>query len=114
MRAFRILLVGFIAAITGYTGVVISKHGWNLFPSFFGDMKDMSWSGQFNSDFMCFLTLSALWVAWRHRFSPVGLVLGVVAFFGGIMFIAPYLLITGFKAGGDIRIVLLGKDRAKS
>jgi hypothetical protein len=114
MRSFRILLVGFMIAITGYTGKVISKHGWNLFPSFFGDMKEMSWSGQFNSDFMCFLAISGLWVAWRHRFSPVGLVLGVVAFFGGIMFLAPYLLIAGFRADGDMKIVLLGKDRATS
>lgn len=111
MAAFRILLVVFIVAIIGYTGVVVSKHGWNLLPIFFGDIAAMTWPGQFNFDFLCFLILSGLWIAWRHHFSPIGLVLGAIGFFGGIMFIAPYLLIAGFRANGDVKILFLGKCR---
>jgi hypothetical protein len=114
MGAFRILLAIFIIAIISFTGVVISNHGWNLLPIFFGDIAAMTWPGQFNFDFMCFLILSGLWLAWRHHFSVGGIALGVVGVFGGIMLLASYLLIAGYKANGDVKILLLGKARAKS
>ena len=62
----------------------IRVNDWNLFPDFFGDMSELTWPGQFNLDFMGFLSLAALWLAWRHEFSPMGLLLGVIGFFGGI------------------------------
>ena len=114
MTAFRILLVIFIIAIMSFTGVVVFNHGWNLLPIFFGDMAAMTWPGQFNFDFMCFLTLSGLWLAWRHHFSMGGLVLGVFGLFGGIMLLAPYLLIASYKANGDFKVLLLGKVRAEN
>lgn len=114
MGAFRILLGILIIGIISYTGIVISNHGWNLLPIFFGDMAAMTWSGQFNFDFMCFLILSGLWLAWRHQFTLGGLALGVLGLFGGIMVLAPYLLIASFKANGDIKTLLLGKVRADS
>ena len=80
MSAFRILLAIVIISIIGFTGIVIFNHGWNLLPIFFGDMEAMTWPGQFNFDFMCFLVLSALWLAWRHHFPPGGLALGVLGF----------------------------------
>ena len=58
MGAFRILLALFIVAIISFTGVVIANHGWNLLPIFFGDIAAMTWPGQFNFDFLCFLILS--------------------------------------------------------
>ena len=114
MGAFRILLVVFIVAITSFTGVVISNHGWNLLPIFFGDIAAMTWPGQFNFDFLCLLILSGIWLAWRHHFSLGGLVLGVLGLFGGIMFLAPYLLIASFRANGDMKILFLGEARAYS
>jgi hypothetical protein len=114
MSAFRILLTIITIGIISYTGIVGFNHGWNLLPIFFGDMVAMTWAGQFNFDFMCFLTLSGLWLAWRHHFSLGGFVLGVLGFFGGIMVLAPYLLIASYKANGDIKILLLGKVRANS
>ncbi|SHJ59818.1 hypothetical protein SAMN02745216_01932 [Desulfatibacillum alkenivorans DSM 16219] len=111
MTVFRILLGIFTIAILLFTGLVIQNHGWNLFPVFFGDIAAMTWAGQFNFDFMCFLTLSGLWLAWRHRFSMVGIILGIMGFFGGIMFLAPYLLIMSFKSNGDMNELLLGDYR---
>jgi hypothetical protein len=112
MSAFRFYLVILIVGIVGYTGVVFFNHGWNLFPVFFGDMAAMTWAGQFNFDFMCMLSLSGLWLAWRHHFTPVGLALGMLGFFGGIMFLAPYLLFASIKANGDMKELLLGQERA--
>lgn len=112
MVAFRVLLVVIFAAICGYTLVVIANHGTGLFEVFFGDIALMGWPGQFNFDFMGFLVLSGLWLAWRHHFSPAGLALGVLGFFGGAPVLTAYLFITSFYANGDIRELLLGRQRA--
>ena len=106
--AFRILLAVMSTGIFCYTGIVGFNHGWNLLPIFFGDMVSMNWPGQFNVDFMFLLMFSGLWLAWRHRFSPRGIVIGILGLFGGTMFLAPYLLYASIKADGDIKKVLLG------
>jgi hypothetical protein len=61
---------------------------------------------------MSFLTLSALWLAWRHHFSPLGILFGVLGFFGGGLFFSAYLFLASFSAGGDVKELLLGKYRA--
>ena len=107
MLILRTVLVVHLAVLTGYTIVVIQNHGMNLLPVFFGDMAAMAWPGQFNLDFMGFLVLSALWTAWRNGFSALGLVLAVIAFFGGMAFLSVYMLI--LSLGTDsIRDILLG------
>lgn len=112
MLLFRLFLALFLVTLVGYTSIVIANHGWSLLPVFFGDIAKMGWPGQFNLDFMGFLTLSALWTAWRHNFAPVGLALGLVAAFGGMGFLTIYLLIESFRAKGDVRALLLGPARA--
>jgi hypothetical protein len=114
MTAFRIFLAVIFIGILIITGIVGLNHGWNLLPIFFGDMAAMTWPGQFNSDFMCFLMLSGLWLAWRHHFSPGGLLLGLVGVFGGIMILAPYLFFASYRANGDMKVLLLGRARANS
>lgn len=101
-----------IINILVYTGITGMNHGWNLAPIFFSDIAAMTWPGQFNMDFMSFLILSGAWTMWRNQYSPVGLVLSVFAFFGGIMFLAPYLLILSFQTNGDMKEIMLGKQRA--
>ena len=112
MTLFRIYLVLVLVCLTGYTLMVGSNHGWNLLPIFFSNIKEMAWSGQFNLDFTTFLSLSGLWVAWRHQFSARAIILGVIAFFCGMMFLAPYLLYASVQAGGNAKVLLLGKERA--
>jgi hypothetical protein len=111
MSAFRLLLVLMLAVLTVYTAIVISRHGIDLMSVFFGDIARMGWPGQFNVDFTGFLMLSALWTAWRHHFSPAGLGLAVLAFFGGMMFLTIYLLIASMQVKGDVRALLLGTRR---
>lgn len=108
MRSFQVLLVGLWLALAIYTGLVVSQHGLNLLPIFFGDMAKLAWPGQFNLDFLCLLTLSALWTAWRNAWSPPGLLLAVVAFFGGAGFLLAYLLFLTIQTRGDVAQVLLG------
>jgi len=112
MTVFRVYLVIALACLTAYTLLVGANHGWNLLPIFFSNIAEQTWSGQFNLDFLTFLGLSGIWVAWRHQFTGAAIALGVIAFFGGMMFLAPYLLWASAQAGGDARILLLGKERA--
>jgi len=113
MAVFRAYLVVVLACLAVYTLVVGGTHGWNLLPFFSSNIADMTWTGQFNVDFMTFLALAGIWVAWRHRFSGAGIALGIVAFFGGMLFLAPYLLWASAQTPGDPNVLLLGRERAR-
>lgn len=114
MALFRAYLLAITLGLVTYTMLVGMEHGWNLLPIFFGNIVEMSWQGQFNLDFMSFLSLSAIWVAWRHQFSGSGIVLGILAFFGGMLFLAAYLLWASGQASDNTKVLLLGRERAKS
>jgi len=112
MGAFRILLVTIFVCISGYTSVVVTNHGFGLVQVFFSDIARIGWAGQFNVDFMSLLALSALWLAWRHHFSAFGIVLGLLGFFGGGLFLSAYLFLASISSKGDMKELLLGKERA--
>lgn len=112
MNLFRAFLALIFLAIASYTAAVAADHGMNLFPVFFGDIAKLGWPGQFNLDFLCMLSLSGLWVAWRHEFSGAGILLGILALNGGALFLSVYLLVVIGQAAGDMREVLLGRARA--
>jgi len=112
MILFRVSLIAIISVVGVYTAIVIANHGIGLYAVFFGDMAEMTWRGQFNLDFLCFLILSGIWVAWRHEFSAAGLVLGFAAFNLGAAFLAGYLLIESYRTKGKGAAILLGSARA--
>lgn len=112
MKGFRVLLIAMFGTLTIFTSLVIAAHGWGLMSIFFGDIARMGWPGQFNLDFLFMLTLSALWVAWRHAFSRSGLALAVLAFFGGASFLTVYLFIVSLRAKNGISEILVGTSRA--
>ena len=112
MKLFRLFLCVLFVSLLTYTVITITNHGWNLLSIFFGDMKAMTWPGQFNFDFFGFLLLSGLWVSWRNNFTPTGFVLGLIAVFGGILFLSVYLLYLSFQTKGDIKQMMLGKNRS--
>jgi hypothetical protein len=110
MLGFRVLTVVVFSSLLAYTAIVAVNHGLNLLPIFFGDMAKLEWPGQFNLDFMFMLTFSALWVSWRHRFSGPGLALGLLALFGGALFLSAYLFIESLRANGDPKRLVLGQN----
>lgn len=114
MTSFRAFLALVFLTIASYTGVVIARHGLGLFAVFFGDMAALAWPGQFNLDFMFMLMSAAIWVAYRHRFRPAGLLLGLSALVGGMFFLSAYLLIESIRAKGDPVTLLLGENRPTS
>jgi hypothetical protein len=113
MNGLRALLVVILVTVVAYTLPVIAEHGLLvLLPTFFGDIAEMGWPGQFNLDFLGFLILSAVWTAWRNQFSAKGLLLAVLALFLGAPFLTLYLLVLSFVSSGDVKVMLLGEARA--
>lgn len=100
--------------IAVYTGFVISAHGADFISGFIAAITAMTWAGQFNADFMIYLGISALWIAWRHQFTPAGLGLAFCGLVGGALFFLPYLFIVAGKANGNAAALLLGPERISS
>ena len=75
---------------------------------FVADLQALSWRAAFSTDLMAHLALMALWVAWRHRFSPAGIVLGLLCLLGGALFSFGYIAVQCQRSRGDMRMLLLG------
>jgi hypothetical protein len=112
MTLFRLVLVAIIAIVGGYTLPVVAEHGLNFLPYYFDDIGKMGWPGQFNMDFSAFLLLGSIWLMWRHHFTGLGVVFGLMIIPGGAPFLCSYLLIASFQAKGDVKELLLGKARS--
>jgi hypothetical protein len=112
LTLFRLLLVAIIVTMSFYTVFVVLEHGLNFLPIYFADVMKMGWAGQFNMDFSALLILGSVWLMWRHHFSAVGLVFGLLIFPLGAPYLCTYLLIASFQANGDAKILLLGERRA--
>jgi hypothetical protein len=108
---FQGLNVAIFTVLSGYTAICIRDHGMDLLSIFFNDMTKYDWNGQFNLDFLFMLVFSATWTAWRNEFTPLALVLAVLAFFGGSLFLSVYLLVLSFTAESALEVVA-GKRRA--
>lgn len=108
MTQFRSVLIVMTVAILVFTGAAVANEGINLLVPFFQPVLAMTWQGQFNVDFSCYLILSGIWMAWRGGFSRSSIALGVLAPPFGILFFAPYLVYLIAQNGGDPRRLLLG------
>ncbi len=104
------LLVIQTTLLIGYTLYTAQSQGWNLLQVFVQNIMSLSWNGQFNLDFSCYLTLSALWIMWRNQFSVKSIAIGVTAMVIGIMAFANYLLYLLTIEKGDLRKVLIGNN----
>lgn len=104
----KILLSILTLVVLVYTILVFQKEGADLFSVFFSNVKSVDWSGQFNLDFMSYLTLSGLWIMWRNHFSGKSIAIGLVAMILGIIFFAPYVLVLLMQEKGDLKKVLVG------
>lgn len=112
MMILRAVAIFYFIAVAALTYTATMQTGWNLIDVFVGDIAAMNWSGQFNLDFAAYLTLSAIWIGWRHKFSTGGILLMPLAQVGGILFLTPYLLWAIADAKGDAVKLLIGDRTA--
>ena len=102
-----LLLVQTISLII-YTIIAFNNEGSSLFSIALTNIQSLKWSGQFNLDFCCYLTLSGLWIMWRNRFNGLSILIGCAAMILGIIFFAPYILFLLRKENGDLKKLLVG------
>lgn len=113
MKLLKLFLIFELLALSFYTFFVIQNQGWNLAPHFVGALTAVTWQGQFNLDFLILLTLSGIWVSWRHGHNPAGLCLGFLTAIGGTMVLFPYLIVQINRSKGDLKTLLIGQSNLK-
>jgi hypothetical protein len=100
MNIFRIFLIASWLAVVALTVHAIGAQGMAAGDIFMGDLLIVGWRSQFNADFVVHLCLLALWVAWRERFRPAGLLLAALCILGGGVFSLAYLLVASLRCRG--------------
>ncbi|ROM33972.1 hypothetical protein BK648_24760 [Pseudomonas poae] len=80
---------------------------------FMADLSGLSWRTQFNVDFLAHLLIFACWIAWRHRFRPVGFALALLCVLGGSVVSLLDLLTISVDARGRVARLLLGARYAE-
>lgn len=108
MTRLRYALIAMTVLIVAFTAAAVANDGIDLITPFLKPIFALSWQGQFNIDFACYLVLSGIWMAWRGGFTSGSIALGVIAPPLGILFFAPYLIYLAGNSNGDPRQVLLG------
>lgn len=108
-NVFKTLLVVQTIGLLSYTFIAFQTEGASLLSVFLTNIKSFTWTGQFNLDFLCYLTLSGLWIMWRNKFSGKSILIGIVAMILGIIFFAPYLLWLMYSEKEDFKRVLIGE-----
>lgn len=96
-------------ALLVYTFFAFQNQGADLWQVFTANIASMTWSGQFNLDFLCYLILSGLWIMWRNHYSLYSILGGMAAMVLGIVVFAPYLIVLLVKENGDLKKVLTGR-----
>jgi len=103
------LVVGWLA-VALFTAFAFTRQPLGEAEVFITDIVEMGWRGAFNVDFTFHALLLALWVMWRHRFSALGVVCGLLCLCGGVLFSFAYLLVVSVQVHGDIKALLLGQQ----
>ncbi|MCX6317153.1 MAG: hypothetical protein NTW29_07670 [Bacteroidetes bacterium] len=104
----KVLLILQTLAMLTYTFIALKQEGASLFYVFLSNIQELSWNGQFNLDFSCYLLLSGIWIMWRNKFAAPYILFGIVAAIAGIIVFAPYLLWLLVAEKGNLKRVLMG------
>lgn len=108
LYALKTLLLIQTIGLLIYTVIVQQNDGRNFLARALEFATSLTWMGQFALDFQCYLLLSALWIAWRNKFSTNSIIIAIVAMVLGIMVFAPYLIYLISKEKGDLKVILVG------
>lgn len=110
MIVFRVSLLVVWAIVMYFTVLAIYTDGLAMATEVFsGDMLAGNWRSQFNIDLLSHMYLVGVWVAWRQRFSGLGILLGLLCICGGL-FSLVYVLALTFFHKGNLSMVLMGKS----
>lgn len=113
MNILRVALVTLWLALALISAQAFMGSGMLAGEVFFRDIQALSWPAQFNFDLLGHLILFSAWVAWRHAFRPIGIILAVFCIIGGGLFTFAYLLVASLLSRGNAKALLLGKVRTQ-
>lgn len=109
MIIFRVILTLVWIAVVAITLQASLTHGvGSAIDVFSADLQAGDWRSQFTSDLLAQLLLIGVWIAWRKKFSLLGIVLGLSCVMGGL-FTVIYVLALSVYHRGNVQAVLLGK-----
>ena len=108
MTQFRILITLILLGLIGYALILITDGRFDFITPFLSTIPALTWQGHINLDFLSYLSLAGVWIAWRSGFTPAGIALGVLSMLSGMLFFAPYLLYQISRSDNDPRKLLLG------
>ena len=108
MTFVRAFLVASTVLIYLLTGIACIYYGFNWPAVAINDLLALNWRTQFNTDFILYLLIVAIWISWREGLSVRGHVFGALSVVMGGMFSFPYILFATYRAKGDPKKVLLG------
>ena len=106
MQGLRLFVLAAWVVLLAVTWRAAAELGLGAGNVFFSDFSH-PWRAQFNADLSLHLLLFAVWVFWRERSKPLGVVCAVLCVLGGI-FTFLYFLVALYRARGDARVLLLG------
>lgn len=104
----KTLLIVQTIGLLSYTIIVMKNDGFNFLSRAQEFALSMKWMGQFALDLQFYLILSALWIAWRNKFTGKSILMAMFAMILGILVFAPYLLYLIFRENGSLKKVLVG------
>ena len=91
-----------------YAVILIANGEFDFITPILTALFVVSWQGHINLDFMMFLTLAGLWIAWRSGFTASGIALGLFTVCSGMLFFSVYLAYQLSRCDNDPRQLLLG------
>lgn len=112
MTLLRAFIIAAWLGIAVVTASAIANSGMApATTSFFAQFAD-PWGAQIMADVGIHIALLALWIIWREDNLLVGIICAFAAFMLGGAFSLLYLLITTFRAKGDLVRLAIGNKRA--
>ncbi|MEP1443451.1 MAG: hypothetical protein ABJK39_10635 [Hyphomicrobiales bacterium] len=113
MTQFRILITLILLGLIGYGLILVLNGRFDFITPILTTVPALTWQGHINLDFLSYLVVAGVWIAWRSGFTPAGTAIGVLSILSGMLFFAPYLLYQISRSGNDPRKLLLGVHAEK-
>jgi hypothetical protein len=112
MTALRAFLLTAWLVSTYLIAVAIAQVGLGAGFVWFFDFSE-PWRAMFQADFSIYLILVGAWILYREESPLTGILCAVLATALGSIFSMAYLFVTTYRAGGDMRALLLGRNAMK-
>jgi len=108
MLYLRAILLLVWVGVMYVTVVAVANYGvGNASDIFSADVAALNWRAQFDVDLLAHMLLVGIWIAWRHKFSVGGIVLGLLCIMGSL-FSLLYVVYLSFHHKGNIVAMLVG------